>query len=652
MITRRTVELVIDTARIEEVVGDYVVLKKKGANLSGLCPFHNEKTPSFSVSPVKGIYKCFGCGASGNAVGFVMEHDKLTFPEAIKHLAKRYHIEVEETEQNKEVVAELMEKESLMLVNTFAGQYLEEQLWESESGKAIAHSYFKERCFTDETIRKFNLGYSPDAWSAFTDAAYKAGYKLEYLVKTGLSIEKEGKYFDRFRGRVMFPIHNVSGKIIAFGGRILGNDKKTAKYVNSPESEVYYKSKALYGIHLARKSIITEDVCFLVEGYTDVISLHQAGVENVVASSGTSLTEDQIRVINRYTKNITILYDGDAAGIKASFRGIDMILAQGMNVKVLLFPDGDDPDSFARKNNPLFIKEYLQNEAQDFIDFKSKVLQEETGDDPIKKAGMIRELVESIAIIPDPIIRSVYAKACAKKIETEESVLLNEISKIIQSKKKKENFKTNEHPEEMEENNFHENIVKPKEIVNFSKVEQQEKTLVRLLLQYANELINIKVPNENGVVETITLRVGDLIMSELFSDEVDFKFNGLNKIVQLFNIEEGENYPCESDILRNDDQEIVNTAITLISYKHELSLNWQDKHKINIPGEIDNLKKAVYSALYSFRIRRVEEMEQELNAELNKSSETDATMEILTRLKALLDVKQELGKELQYVVLK
>jgi len=357
-------------------------------------------------------------------------------------------------------------------------------------------------------------------------------------------------------------------------------------------------------------------------------------------------------VINRYTKNITILYDGDAAGIKASFRGIDMILAQGMNVKVLLFPDGDDPDSFARKNNPLFIKEYLQNEAQDFIDFKSKVLQEETGDDPIKKAGMIRELVESIAIIPDPIIRSVYAKACAKKIETEESVLLNEISKIIQSKKKKESFKTNELPEEIEENNFHENIVKPKEVVTFSKVEQQEKTLVRLLLQYANELINIKVPNENSVVETITLRVGDLIMSELFSDEVDFKFNGLNKIVQLFNIEEGENYPCESDILRNDDQEIVNTAITLISYKHELSLNWQDKHKINIPGEIDNLKKAVYSALYSFRIRRVEEMEQELNSELNKSSEADATMEILTRLKALLDVKQELGKELQYVVLK
>ncbi|MFN4123658.1 MAG: DNA primase [Flavobacteriales bacterium] len=652
MISKRTVEIVLETARIEDVVGDYVVLKRRGANLLGLCPFHNEKSPSFTVSPAKGIYKCFGCGASGNAVGFVMDHDKLNFPEAIKQLAKRYHIEVEETAVSVGEKEELKEKESMMLVNEFAGKYLEQKLWETEEGRSIAYTYFKERGFSDETIRKFNLGYSPDGWSTFTDDALKAGYNLIFLVKTGLTIEKDGKHFDRFRGRVMFPIHNVSGKVIAFGGRILGNDKKLAKYVNSPESEVYYKSKALYGIHLARKQIIQQDLCYLVEGYTDVISLHQAGIENVVASSGTSLTEDQIRIIHRYSQNITILYDGDSAGIKASFRGIDMILSQGMNVKIVLFPDGDDPDSFARKNNPLYIQSYLKEHAQDFIDFKLKVLKEETGDDPIKKAIMIKDMVQSVALIPDPIIRSVYAKACARKLDTDESVLLDEITKLIKLKKQKGAFKADEAENVVQdkqkfiEQNEEAAQEKPKTDLR-SQISFQERNLVRLLVQYANELIYF--PSDNGLIE---IRVGDYILDDLLSDTLDFENQTLKKIVELFLVEEGMPYPMEKELLQHSDSVIVDELISLVTSKHELSKNWQQRHNIIIPTENYNLKKAVLSAVYSFKIRKLELMESEMSRQLEHENDEDKMLEILTKLKLLLDIKQTLGKELQYVVMR
>lgn len=656
MISRRTIDIVLETARIEEVVGDYVALKRRGASYLGLCPFHNEKTPSFNVSASKGIYKCFGCGASGNAVGFVMEHDKLSFPEAIKQLAVRYNIEVEETIQHNEAIEEQKEKESMLLINTFAGSFLQEQLLETDEGQSIALSYFKERGFSDETIKKFELGYSPDKWSVFTDYAIKAGYKLDYLIKTGLTVEKDGKHFDRFRGRVMFPIHNVSGKIIAFGGRILSNDKKTAKYVNSPESEVYYKSKALYGIHLARKKMIEQNLCYLVEGYTDVISLHQVGIENVVASSGTSLTEDQIKIINRYTKNITILYDGDAAGIKASFRGINMILAQGMNVKIVLFPDGNDPDSFARKNSPLFVESYLKDEAKDFIDFKINVLKEEVGNDPIKKAAMIREIVDSIALIPDPIIRNIYAKDCAKKIDTEEGILLSEISKLLKNKRKKE--EQSAHYQITDDFEDHQTLPPEKKELSVlsSSVnagdDYQESTLIRILLQYANKEIYLKVKNEQDVEEELSLRVGDLIMNELVNEAIDFKNPVYNRMIQLFDVEEGQDYPTDQNILMQDDQEIVSTAISLISNKHELSVNWEEKHKIIIAGEEGNLKKAVYSALYSFKIRKVEELERNINNQLNAAMEIEQMDDLLTQLKSLLDLKQILGKELQYVVMR
>jgi DNA primase len=651
MISKQSIDLVIDTARIDEVVGDYVLLKRRGANLLGLCPFHNEKSPSFTVSPAKGIYKCFGCGASGNSVGFIMEHDKLSFPDAIRQLAKRYNIELEETAQSDELQKELKEMESMMLVNDFAGKYCESQLWETEEGKSVAHSYFRERGFTNETIRKFNLGYSPDAWSSLTDSALKAGYNLEYLVKTGLTIEKEGKHFDRFRGRVMFPIHNVSGKIIAFGGRILGNDKKTAKYVNSPESEVYHKSRALYGIHLARKAIINNDLCYLVEGYTDVISLHQAGIENVVASSGTSLTEDQIRIIHRFTANITILYDGDQAGIKASFRGIDMILKQGMNVKILLFPDGDDPDSFIKKNSPLFAQTYIKENAQDFLDFKLNILKEETGNDPIKKAGMIRDMVQSIALIPDPIIRNIYAKDCARKIDTDESILLGEITKLIKQKGQKstqDNLLHNEERNESEATHIeYDQPVKHVADNTPKNISYQERNLIRLLIQYANEIIYIQAEGENHPI-----RVGDLIMSDIMSDEPVFENKIFERIVKLFIIEENSDYPSEKELLQNQEQDIVDEVITLVSNKHELSENWTNKHKIVIPTETDNLKKAIFSALYAFKIRTVEALETSLSNEIEHEKDDDKLGELLEKLKVLLDLKQTLGKELQYVVMK
>jgi len=456
MIPKETIDKIFDAARIEEVVGDYVTLKKRGANLLGVCPFHNEKTPSFTVSPAKGIYKCFGCGKAGNSVNFMMDHDQMTYPEALKYLAKKYNIEIEEKEQTPEQLQANNERESLFVVCTHAQKYYTHNLFNTDEGRSIGLSYFKERGFRDDIVEKFQLGYALEDRKAFTKEALDKGYKLEYLVKAGLTIDKSGdsdiqnpnsqisnlpagqagpksqipNVFDRFAGRVIFPIHNVTGRAIAFGGRILKTDKKLAKYINSPETDIYHKSNVLYGLFFAKKSIIQEDVCFLVEGYTDVISMHQAGIENVVASSGTSLTVEQIRQIKRYTQNITILYDGDNAGIKASFRGIDMILEEGMNVKVLLFPDGDDPDSFSKRVSYEELKKFIAENTKDFIAFKTNLLYSEVSHDPIKKANLIKDIVETIAVIPEAINRSVYIKECSRLMELDEQMLLNELNKI------------------------------------------------------------------------------------------------------------------------------------------------------------------------------------------------------------------------------
>jgi len=437
LIAKSTIDQVYETARLEEVIGDFVQLKKSGSNFKGLSPFSDERTPSFMVSPVKQIWKDFSSGKGGNVVAFLMEHEHFTYPEAIKYLAKKYNIEVEETERSDEQKQAANERESMYLVSEFAQTYFSEMLWESELGKAIGLSYFKERGFHDETIKKFGLGYCLDQWDGFTTAAEQKGYQLTYLEKTGLTIVKnneadpeKNKKFDRFKARVMFPIHSMSGRVLGFGGRILTNDKKAAKYLNSPESDIYHKSKVLYGIYYAKQAIAKENNCYLVEGYTDVIQFHQRGIENVVASSGTALTPEQIRLINRLTKNITVLFDGDAAGLRASLRGIDLILEQGMNVKVCSFPEGEDPDSFAKNNALEDIEHYLSENAKDFIQFKASLLMEEAANDPIKRAETVRDIVQSIAKIPDQIQKEVYIQECAKIMTISENVLYSTLAQI------------------------------------------------------------------------------------------------------------------------------------------------------------------------------------------------------------------------------
>ncbi len=511
--------------RVEEVIGDFVQLKRAGSNYKGLSPFSNERTPSFMVSPVKQIWKDFSSGKGGNAIAFLMEHEHFTYPEAIRYLAKKYHIDIEETQQSSEEKAQADERESLYIVSEYAQQYFQDTLFNTEAGKAIGMTYFKERGFSEETIQKFRLGFSPDEWTAFTDNALAKGYQLEFLEKTGLTIVNGDRKFDRFKGRVMFPIHSMSGRVLGFGGRILTNDKKQAKYLNSPESEIYHKSKVLYGIFFAKQAIAKADNCYLVEGYTDVIQMHQKGIENVVASSGTALTQDQIRLIHRLTPNITVLYDGDAAGLRASIRGVDLILEQGMNVKVCTFPEGDDPDSFARKTAYEDLVLYLENNATDFIRFKASLLMQEAQNDPIKKAETIRDMVESISKIPDLIKREVYVRECATIMDISEQVLFSTLAQILKKdfyegqkvERKQSTMQVVQTPEETQ-----------KRTIN--RLEVLEYDLIKILLSKGNEdcvfTDTILVEEENGDLKEKqvqqTLKVYEKVFLELQEDEIEF----------------------------------------------------------------------------------------------------------------------------------
>ncbi len=525
MISKATIDTVYETARVEEVIGDFVQLKRAGSNYKGLSPFSDERSPSFMVSPVKQIWKDFSSGKGGNSVAFLMEHEHFTYPEAIRYLAKKYNIEIEETEQTDEEKANTDIKESMYLVSEFAKNYFHNTLLHSEEGKAIGLSYFKERGFTNETIAKFALGYSPETWDAFTKEALGKGYKLEFLESTGLTIPKEDRPFDRFKGRVMFPIQSMSGRILGFGGRILTNDKKAAKYLNSPESEIYHKSKVLYGIFQAKQSIAKLNNCYLVEGYTDVIQFNQAGIENVVASSGTALTPDQIRLINRLTKNITVLFDGDAAGLRASIRGIDLILEEGMNVKVCAFPDGEDPDSFAKKTSYDDLVAYLENNAKDFIQFKASLLMKDAQNDPIKKADLIREMVQSISKIPDRIQREIYIQECSRIMDISEQVLVSTLAQLVQKdiaevgKKQKQEQKAFE-------------IVKNEAPVQAQKIDilyHLERKIIEILLLYGNKIeefedVLLKTNGEGEieqVVEKKEYKVYQRIYLSLQEDEVE-----------------------------------------------------------------------------------------------------------------------------------
>ncbi|MBL0047527.1 MAG: DNA primase [Bacteroidetes bacterium] len=670
MIPKETIDKIFETARVEEVVGDFVTLKRRGVNLLGNCPFHNEKTPSFTVSPTKGIYKCFGCGKGGNSVNFIMEHETLSYPDALRYLAKKYNIEILEEQASAEQIEIDNERESIFLVSAFAQKYFTEQLHRSPEGKAIGLSYFKERGFREDIIEKFQLGYSHDKWRNFTDAAIEAGYKVDYLVRSGLTIKSEkqqqvdlsadanavpselaaAKYFDRFSGRVMFPVHNISGRVIAFGGRILGSDKKVAKYINSPETEIYHKSNVLYGLYFAKKSIIAKENCFLVEGYTDVISLFQAGVENVVASSGTSLTVEQIRLIHRYTKNITILYDGDNAGIKASFRGINLILEEGMNVKVLLFPDGEDPDSYSKKVSSEELEAFIQKNSLDFIRFKTGLLYKETENDPIKKAELIHNIVETIALIPDAISRSVYVKECSRIMDMGEQILLTELNKLRRKKigeqSEKSGFETGSTSPSSQEYEEAE-----KEFVVEDAIEYQERDIIRILVNFGNREIHFEVMDEEQNMQTVTTTVAERIHFEITHDNLLFE----NKNYQLIFTEVAqhladEKVPDVAYFTQHHDPVIQQLAIDLVSNKYELSQHWE-RHHINVQTEEMVLKQSVYSALFSLKNTKIMKLINENQLQLKES--TDENMQgLIEQLQALLEAKKHFSAQLGRIILK
>jgi DNA primase len=656
MIPKDTIAQIFDTARVEEVVGDFVHLKKKGTNLWGLCPFHNEKSPSFSVSPAKGIYKCFGCGEGGNSVNFIMAHEKVTYPEALRYLAKKYNIEVKEEEQTPEQTAEQNERESLLHVLAFAQRTFTENLLNTEEGQTIGLSYFKERGFSMETIEKFQLGYAFDRYDAFHTAAIEAQYQRKYLVDSGLCIEREDKLLDRFKGRVMFPIHNLSGKVIAFGGRTLRTDKKIAKYINSPETDVYHKSNVLYGLYQAKKDIITLDVCYLVEGYTDVISLHQAGVNNVVASSGTSLTVEQIRLIKRYTPNLTIMYDGDAAGIKASFRGIDLVLEEGMNVRTVLFPDGEDPDSYSRKHGGEELKDYVKAHATDFIEFKTQLLVAETQGDPIRTAELIKEIIASIALIPDPIMRNLYVRKCGSIMQMDEEVLMLELNrrrKRNYDDRRKHDGKADGDQTDVDTREVPTIATRPQVEIQLRDSEAQERDIIRILILHGEKSIALDVWDEEhfAITGMEDVNVVDYIHTEIVEDELKFENPLYQRVFEEFGEMLGrQEVPTAQHFSQHHDPEVATLAVNLSSSPYQLSEKYGD-HNIEVRTEESMLKRSVLSSINSLKLRKLERMVLDLQEQL-KTAEEDDMMAILEKIKRLHGVRRQLADHIGTIVLK
>ena len=638
MIEHNTVEKILDAAHIVDVVQEFVQLKKRGVNLLGLCPFHNEKTPSFTVSPSKGIFKCFGCGKGGNAVNFIMEHEHLSYPEALKYLAKKFHIEFEEKEATPEDLLKQNERESMLVASAYAARQFTENLFNTDEGISVGLSYFKERGFRQNVLKKFEAGYSFNKWDAFTNKAIADGYKHEFLLKTGLSIQKEERYFDRFSGRVMFPIHSLSGQVLGFGGRVLKTDPKTAKYLNSPESEIYHKSKIVYGIFQARKAIMVEDKCFLVEGYTDVLSMHEANVENVVASSGTSLTQEQVRLIKRFTQNITILYDGDEAGIKASLRGLDLVLEEGMNVKIVLLPDKEDPDSYSKKISNEDFKKYLREKETDFIRFKTQLLLEEAQNDPVKKANLIRDIVRSIAVIPETITRTVYIKECSTLMEVPEVILYNEVNKLLRQKTFQDR---NKYP-------GIEDIPLPRPTAErVIAVENtsfySEKEIIRLLLKHGSEVLFKTMEEPDSLEKTTT--VADYIVQEIVSDELLFDNKVFTKIFidYSFFIQQGL-FPGDNHFTRHQDPEISSMSADLLSDSHVLSRFYKD-HFINVETEEMLLKSMVPESVLKFKGDKIKIMMKKVLEEMVDASK----LKDMEKIKNLQNKHNTLNKALYQI---
>lgn len=630
MIDKTTIERILDATDIVEVINDFVSLKKRGVNYLGHCPFHNEKTPSFMVSPSKGIFKCFGCGKAGNAVNFLMEHETISYPDALKYLAKKYGIEIIEKELNEQEKRENDDRQSMFIVNDFAQKYFAQNLKNTDEGKSIGMSYFKEREIMPLMIERFGLGYSPRMKEAFTQEALKNGYKLEFLEKTGLTIVRENNKFDRFWGRVMFPIHSLSGKIIGFGGRVMVKDKHTAKYVNSPESIIYNKSKTLYGIYQAKKTIQSQDKCYLVEGYTDVISMHHSGIENVVASSGTSLTIEQVRMLKRFTNNVTVIYDGDYAGIKASLRGIDMLLEQGLNVRVVPLPETEDPDSYSKKVSATEFMKYIDDKEQDFISFKVNLLIGEASGDPIKRATMINEVINSIIVIPDPVTRSVYVKNCAKMLDIDEETIYAEIRKKHQGK----DYKTSISKKK---------TTKPPIFKQDDGLNPVERDLVYLLINYFENTIYFKDPNDNSL---IGVKLAEFIVNNIEEDEIEIEnplflsfFNYFKKI-----IDSNQKFVVD-DFFANQDQKLREIAINIYVSKHSLSEYWKRGGSL-VKKEEDELKNIAEKTINAFKHNEIRKMMIKTQEEIKNEKNEDKIFELLQTMNEIKKIEMEFAKKL------
>lgn len=656
------IEDIMNTARIEEVIGDFVALKRSGSNFKGLSPFTDEKSPSFMVSPAKQIFKCFSSGKGGTVVSFIMEHEHFSYPEALKWLADRYNIEVPEDKPlTAEEQEQITERESLLIVNEYARDFFVDRMHKGEEGKAIGLSYFVERGFRPEIIERFQLGYCPQNEGSLTDAALKKGYKLKYLEALGLSRTRDDRHFDFFSGRVMFPIHSISGKVLGFGGRTLQSGKKVAKYFNSPESIIYNKSKILYGLYFAKSSIIKYDNSYLVEGYTDVISMHQAGVENVVASSGTALTKDQIKLMKRYSNNITILYDGDAAGIRASFRGIDLILEEGMNVKVVLFPEGEDPDSFAKNHGPDEVKTYIEENQLDFVGFKTDILLKDTNNDPIKRAGLIKDIVESIALIPDEITRSVYLKDTSEQFELDEQTLLNEMNKIRRNKRNaggSVNPTSASNESENEDLSSFQTPTQPsKQSITIDPNEgdkAKELDLIRILVLYGSRAIELNqaAPGEPKMIVDVSL--AELVVHEIERDDLSFANPVFQEIYEICKKGLSEDILFSPTyFMRNENQEIVQIVSGFLTSKYELSESWLKDFKIYTNDELQRLPQALHESLYAFKNSKIKQRIQFIRERLKPDHEEydEDQLEILLREQMeLQQIQGVFAKELNRII--
>ena len=658
MIPKATVDRILDATQIVDVVGDFVTLKRRGANYTACCPFHNEKTPSFYVSPAKGIYKCFGCGKAGTAVSFIMEHESLSYTEALKYLARKYHIEVVEKEETAEEIALRQRSESLMLVSEFAWNFFKDQLKTTE-GRSVGYAYFKSRGLEDDTIGKFGLGWAPTGRDKLSKAAREAGYKEEFLIDTGLSVKRDdGTLADRFYERVIFPIHSVSGRVIAFGGRTLKTDKTVAKYVNSPETEIYVKSKSLYGIYFAKNEISRQDRCYLVEGYLDVISMHQLGITNVVASSGTSLTVEQIRLIHKFTDNVTIIYDGDAAGIHAALRGIGLVLKEGLNVKVVLLPDGDDPDSFSRKHTLDEVTEFIEKHEQDFISFKTDLLSGEAGDDPLKKANLINDISDTIAQIPDAVKRSVYVESCSSRFNIDTQILFARISRtrgemLVEDRKREERERLRKNPESEPaagnaalSANDTPAVTPVSPLMNDPYLAPSERELLEFILNHGEDTLDFDTDSDLHTEEPMT--VADFIDCSLKDDDEEFSNDIYRKIYDIYFslYEEGlSQEQISRRLMDSQERDVAETAVDLIVPKYDLTV----RNYINsLTSESTQLVMYVPKSVIIYKIKRIDKRIRECSDRLGsvQPDDTEALSEIMGQLKRMQETKNILNERL------